>query len=271
MQEALARSMTAPPPVGELAFAAQDHEQAAAHRRTLCAKVAGFTLHAGRSIPWNDRESLEQLCRYGLRAPFSQERLQVREDGQVAYTLARPWPDSAGVTELVLDPIDFLKRLAVLIPAPYTHLVRRHGVFAGHSKDRWRLPPPPRREDGDEAQVTEPERAAGEDPPPGQDSGTKRPRWSYTWSQLIQRVFFADSLRCPRCSKAMCVLAVLTDPDVVGRILGHLGVATRPLPLAPARGRPGLGDWDGGHADLDADARDDFREEGGFGEERAPP
>jgi hypothetical protein len=178
------------------------------------------------------------------------------------------------VTELVLDPIDFLKRLAVLIPAPYTHLVRRHGVFAGRSKDRWRLPPPPQREDGDSARATEPERAPGADPPPRQDSGTKRPRWSYTWSQLIQRVFFADSLRCPRCSKAMRVLAVLTDPDVVGKILGHLGLATRPLPLTRARERSGLGEWAGCDAGLEAGGPDDLREEAeeaGFEEERAPP
>ena len=36
------------------------------------------------------------LCRYGLRAPFSQERLSRRPDGKVVYKLRRPWPNRTG-------------------------------------------------------------------------------------------------------------------------------------------------------------------------------
>jgi hypothetical protein len=47
-------------------------------------------------------------------------------DGRVLYELPHPWPNSSGVTELGLEPLDFLRRLAALIPAPYLHLTRYH-------------------------------------------------------------------------------------------------------------------------------------------------
>ena len=33
-------------------------------------------------------------------------------------------------TELVFEPVEFLRQLATLIPPPYAHLTRFHGVFA---------------------------------------------------------------------------------------------------------------------------------------------
>ena len=44
-----------------------------------------------------------------------------------------------------------------------------------------------------------------------------------------------DSLACPNCAGRMRVLSTLTDPDVVRKILSHLGVATSPPPRAAAR------------------------------------
>jgi len=111
----------------------------------LCAKVAGFSLHAARVVGAADRDGLERLCRYGLRAPFSQERLSLRGDGRVIYRLRRPWPNAAGATCLVLTPTDLLRRLAALVPAPYSNMVRYHGVFANRSRWRARLPAPPGR------------------------------------------------------------------------------------------------------------------------------
>jgi len=60
------------------------------------------------SLPAHDRAGLERLCRYGLRAPFARRRLSVLPDGRVRYRLARPWPTSAGITKLVLEPLPFL-------------------------------------------------------------------------------------------------------------------------------------------------------------------
>jgi hypothetical protein len=215
----------------------------------LCAKIAGFSLHAARLVPAHDRDALEKLCRYGLRAPLSQERLSLREDGRVVYHLRRPWPNAAGATCLVLGPAEFLRRLAALVPAPYTNLVRYHGVFAGRSRWRARLPLPPGK-DADEAaeprSPPEPEADNRPDPAsletpaasqtPPLDSSTRRRR-SLPWAKLLLRVFFLDALTCPRCTTPMLVLSLISDPQVVRKILLHLGLPADLPPLAPAAHR----------------------------------
>jgi hypothetical protein len=44
-----------------------------------------------------------------------------------------------------------------------------------------------------------------------------------------------DALTCLGCGVPMVVLAFLTDPTVVQKILAHLGLPTTPPPVAPAR------------------------------------
>jgi hypothetical protein len=240
LRDALARALV--PPIPKLS----PELDSLAMSEALCAKIAGFSLHAARVVPAHDRNALESLCRYGLRAPFSQQRLSRREDGRVAYHLRRPWPNAAGATDLVLEPCEFLRRLAALVPAPYAHLIRYHGVFAGRSRWRARLPTPPNKN----ADLGMPLRAAieselGKEPdqhalaasstPPAGPRTESRRRRHLPWAQLLRRVFFLDALTCPRCDAAMLVLALLSEPEVVRKILLHLDLpADVPAP-APAR------------------------------------
>ena len=211
--------------------------------KPLCASVAGFSLHAAQSVPAFDRDGLERLCRYGLRAPFSQERLSRLPDGKVAYKLRRPWPNAHGATHLVLEPLDFLRRLAALVSFPYSHQVRRHGLFSGRSRFRKLLPPPPPPRDPlTLAPAVESVAAGGV---VGLSRGADREsspgsRRRIPWAQLLLRLFHLDALACPKCSSRaervpMAVLAFLTDPAVVQKILRHLGLATADPAVAKAR------------------------------------
>jgi hypothetical protein len=38
----------------------------------------------------------------------------------------------AGTTQLVMAPLEFMQRLAALVPRPRLHLIRFHGVLAPH-------------------------------------------------------------------------------------------------------------------------------------------
>ena len=244
LREALATAVLPPLPKLGLDLHGLDP---AAMSTPLCAKVAGFSLHAARVVPAPDRDELERLCRYGLRAPFSQERLTLREDGRVVYHLRRPWPNAAGATCLVLDPTQFLRRLAALVPAPYTNLVRYHGVFAGRSRWRPRLPEPPGKDTGEDAEPRsqpQPESDDRPDPtsvetpaksqPPLPDASARRRRRSLPWAELLMRVLFLDALTCPRCAASMVVLALISDPQVLRKILVHLGLPADVPPVAPA-------------------------------------
>jgi hypothetical protein len=74
------------------------------------------------------------------------------------------------------------------------------------------------------------------------------------WAALLARVWAVDVLRCPRCDGKMRVIAALSDPTVVARVLAHLDLPTAlPCP-APARAPPWSEDeLNQGELDLDDD------------------
>ena len=103
-------------------------------RQPLCADIDGFSLHAAVRVEAHDRKRLEQLCRYITRPALSDERVQVNAAGQVELKLKTPWRD--GTTHLVSSPLEFMQRLAALVPRPRLHLIRFHGVLAPNAKLR---------------------------------------------------------------------------------------------------------------------------------------
>jgi hypothetical protein len=54
--------------------------------------------------------------------------------GKVRYQLKTPYNN--GTTHVVFELLDFLARLAALVPRPRLNLTRYHGVFAPNSAQR---------------------------------------------------------------------------------------------------------------------------------------
>jgi hypothetical protein len=94
----------------------------------------GFSLHANAHVHPNDRTGLERLLRYAGRPPLSLERLEERPDGKIVVQLKRAW--KGGESHLAFTPLEFLARLASIVPPPRRHQVRYLGVFSSHSKVR---------------------------------------------------------------------------------------------------------------------------------------
>jgi hypothetical protein len=90
--------------------------------QTLCADMQGFSLHAAVRCAANERQALEQLCRYITRPALANERVQTNAAGQVVLELKTPWRD--GTTHLVMSPLEFMQRLAALVPRPRLYLMR---------------------------------------------------------------------------------------------------------------------------------------------------
>ena len=175
-------------------------------------------------IEAHDRDGLERLCRYLARPPLATERLSLAEDGRVVYALRRHWKD--GTRAFVFDPLDFIARLAALVPRPRNHLLTYHGVLAPAAEWRdWIVPGggPSRRE------LRTPSRTMA--------AAALRPHRA-KWADLLKRVFEIDVLTCPWCGEKRKLIALLTDGAVVRRILAHLGLPTTAPTLAPARAPP---------------------------------
>jgi len=185
--------------------------------KRLCAELDGFTLHAAVRVDGGrDRDRLEHLCRYVTRPALSSKRLSLDERGRVVLQLRVPFRD--GTTHFVFEPLTFIERLAALIPPPRTHQLTYHGVLA--SAASWRDQIVPRKQA---------DRREG-------SAGGSRPCHSYTWSELLARVFAVDVLSCPVCGSRRRWISAITEREVIERILSHLDLNTD-LP-APALARP---------------------------------
>ena len=90
--------------------------------QALCADEQGFSLHAAVRCAADDHQALEQLCRYITRPALANERVQINSAGQVVLRLKTPWRD--GITHIVMSPLEFMQRLAALVPRPRLHLIR---------------------------------------------------------------------------------------------------------------------------------------------------
>jgi len=104
-----------------------------------CVGLGGFSLHANVAVGSQQREQLEHLCRYIARPPVAEERLYRTSDGHIAYRVKREWSD--GTQALLFSPMEFMEKLAALVPQPRIHLTRFHGVLAPHHAWRGQIVP----------------------------------------------------------------------------------------------------------------------------------
>jgi len=99
-----------------------------------CVNEQGFSLHAEVCCAAHQRKKLEHLCRYITRPAIANERLALNRAGQVVLTLKTPYRE--GTTHIVMSPLEFIQRLAALVPRPRLHLIRFHGVLAPNARPR---------------------------------------------------------------------------------------------------------------------------------------
>lgn len=153
-------------------------------------------------------------------------RLSLTPNGNIRYQLKTPYRD--GTTHVIFEPLDFIARLAALVPKPRVNLIRFHGVFAPNSKHR-ALVTPAKRGKGDKAR--------GPDDP----STPAERRASMTWAQRLKRVFNIDIETCRECGGQVRIIACIEDPIVIRKILDHLKSkeeTREPFPLPESRAPP---------------------------------
>ena len=130
------------------------------------------------------------------------------------------------------EPVDFISKLAALVPPPRAHLTRFHGVFAPNATWRAQLTPSGRgkRPPADEAST-------------GANSDHRSPdekRRSMTWAQRLKRVFKIDVSTCGHCGGTVRIVASIEEITAIRAILAHFAehgalekVHYRPAPRAP--------------------------------------
>ena len=185
------------------------------HETLLSWEHSGFSVHAGEAISAEEPESLERLARYMTRAPVALAKVFPQKDGRVK--LLTPPDPKTGQDSRLFDPLDFVHAVTTQIPDPRQHMVRYQGAYANRVRRLYRP---------EVGESEEPEDRSSAAPARASDGEVEDlPEWSAqrrrSWARLLRRIYEVDPLVCPRCGDALKIVAVITDPVVVDRILSH--------------------------------------------------
>jgi hypothetical protein len=148
----------------------------------------------------------------------------------------RAQPQENGTNHADFEPLDFIAKLVALIPSPRIHMVRFHGLLGPAAK--WRSSIIPQAATGQAASpdtdVPIGKNASNADPTGKQETADppKAQGRNYTWCELMKRVFAADVLACAHCGGRLRILSVIRPPEIARKILDHLGLPSRPPPVA---------------------------------------
>ena len=125
-------------------------------------------------------------------------------------------PYRDGTTHVVFDPLDFIARLAALVPKPRVNLTRFHGVFAPNSALRTLVT-------GELKQRFKGSQGAAY-------TASER-RGAMTWAKRLKRVFEIDVTQCSECQGRVKIIACIEDKAVVAKILKHLNLLAKTVDL----------------------------------------
>lgn len=123
-------------------------------------------------------------------------------DEHVAVVLQCPY--QGGTTPIVMPPLEFMQRLATLVPRPRLNLIRFHGV----AKLRSEIIP--------NAQNIEKDTSNVQDDAPHSLASVR-----ISWARLLKRVFDIDIEHCPHCGGELKTIAAIQEPRMIAKILDY--------------------------------------------------
>ena len=170
---------------------------------------SGFSVHNHTTVYPSDTEGLHRLACYLQRAPVNLSRLRYHpESGLLVY---EPKAGHDVDDSEPIDPLEFLARVLIHIPEPNKHLVHFYGAYANRVRSTLRHSQAP----AEPSQSLPPRRAL-----------------SKRWAELIYRIYDVDPLTCSHCGGEMKILAFITEPAAIQKILRHRD-QKRARPRAP--------------------------------------
>lgn len=112
-----------------------------------------------------------------------------------------------------IDALEFVARIITQIPQPRRHLLFYYGHYANAVRGRRLIHP--QKNEGDDNSNPNPDDEPALSP-------ARRAALRRRWANLIRRVFEVDPLVCDRCGGQLRVIAFITQPRVIRKILDHI-------------------------------------------------
>ena len=180
--------------------------------KLLSWRHSGFGADASTGTAPGDREGLHRLVCYLDKSPLSLSRMRYSPGAStVTYYGKNPAVPGRGTVEY--DPAAFLALILAHVPERYEVRIRYYGAASSTIRRGGR--------NGRLARSgVEDER--GPDAPVEYEGAYVKAR-RRTWARLLARVYGVDALKCSCCGGRARIIAFITDPDVVEKILRHVG------------------------------------------------
>jgi len=186
-------------------------------------KHSGFSFNCSVRIGSHSDNARKALSQYISRPPLSLTKMSIQENGEatvISYTSDNEF--FQGKTE-TFSLTRFFLEVTQHIPPRGAQYIHRYGLYASRTKGKWpdmphvaRLAPAGWK--AERLQTPQPVRSCPEETPCSVSSKESR----CTWARLIAQVYEVDPLICTRCRAPMKVIAVITEPEEVKKILRHL-------------------------------------------------
>ena len=193
-------------------------------RKMLGWTHSGFSVDLTVKIPATSSKAREALAQYIARPPVALRKMLVEEHaGSVLY---RSEYNPYFHTDSRLFPAtEFLVEVLQHLPDAGARLIRRYGLYSSRSRGTWQRKPHLLRlapEGWKKDQQPQPALCLGPAQQNIPDQSVSARESPAAWARLLAKVYEVDPLRCTRCGSQMRVLAVITDPPQILRILRHL-------------------------------------------------
>ena len=170
---------------------------------------SNFNVFCGPKIQPGDENAMENLARYIVRASFSQERMTyVPEEAKVVYK------SKDRKQEKIFDALDWIAAMCSHAPNKGEQLVCYYGYYGNVTRGKRKIR-------GKDELIPSIFGPVGDPDFSGEEFSKD---YNRNWARLIQKNYEVDPLTRPKCQGRMRVIAFIEDPEIVKKILKHLGL-----------------------------------------------
>ncbi len=142
-----------------------------------------------------------------MRAAFSNERMKYIPKNQSQDGIAKViYSSKDGKEKKTFDALDWLAMLTTHIPQKREQTVRYYGYYSNKLRGL-------RKKENKDEEI-----------PQIIESSQSSKLFRKLWAVMIQKIYQVDPLVCPKCNGTMRIISFIDQPDIIKKILKHIGL-----------------------------------------------
>jgi hypothetical protein len=184
---------------------------------------SGFSIDSSIRFFGGSQQERENLAQYIARPPISLKKIRFESfHGKILFHTS--YNNYFKENLKLFDALEFIALLTQHLPPKGVQYIRRYGLYSSRSRGKWiekpyvvRLAP-----DGWSQKHLDSSDSPETQEQYNPDFSVCSSESKAAWARLIAKVYEVNPLECAKCHSPMKILAVITDPEEVKKILRHL-------------------------------------------------